>query len=79
MKKALTKFWRFITIIILGAGIVGLIIDPRLLVYVVSFFSAYICYRIAQDQNKEKGWALIYGLTYGLFAVVYYLVDKYTK
>ena len=37
---------------------------------------ALVCYKLAKDKGRDRFWAVIMGLLFGIFAVLYYVIAE---
>ena len=69
------------TVICLFFAIIGMITTPYGLgTFIGAAFAGVLARYFAEKKNRDKNWGFVYGLTWGIFAIVYYLVcDKKEK
>jgi len=81
MNKTFETIWRAVTVLFLLLGlfiILGNFKENAYLLFTAPL-CAYICSKQAEKKGKDKDWAMIYGASYGLIAIIYYLVAENEK
>jgi len=76
--NAFETFWRVLTVLLLVFGVISIFADLESNAYllITAPLFAYLCGLQAEKKNVDKGWAMIYGASYGLIAWIYYLVSE---
>ena len=77
------RIWKTITLVLLIAEFMVLPFEPLSTIVVYSlgiFIGGFLAYFIAIEYKGRKGiWPLLYGMVFGLWAIIYYLLIKNEK